>query len=41
MLLWTGPAEKVLKGGDMMFKFVTGREPVAPPAGRGAELRAG
>ncbi len=24
MLVWTGPAEKVLKGGDMMFKFVTG-----------------
>jgi pullulanase/glycogen debranching enzyme len=24
LLLWTGPAEKVLQGGEVMFKFVTG-----------------
>ena len=24
LLLWTGPADKVLKGGDVPFKFVTG-----------------
>ena len=41
LLLWTGPVEKVLKGGDVLFKFVTGEDQWLPSPGRRPELRPG